>query len=461
MKLKKLLHMILLASLYSVSAGIVCLAYSQTYIEDESFTTMRWVVLLLLSPILFRFLFQLLTLCYYPKIERSRKRRHQFTGQPIVSVLIPAYNEEVGIIKTIDSVLNCEYENVEVIIINDGSIDKTDELICHKISEFNHLIESQKALRKSDIEQNKIQKSLKYISIPNGGKAKALNHALKVCEGDYIVTIDADCVMDDKVIENMLRRFADPKVGAVGGNVVVGNKTKPVELLQQLEYLYGFFFKRADSAFNSVYIIGGAAAAYRKSVLDEIGGFDSDVVTEDIEMSMRVLANGYKTRYASDAVTYTEGPSRWRCLFNQRLRWRFGRFQTFIKYQALFFSKQKKHNKYFTMLVLPVALYAEFALLFQGAFLAFFYSYTFITHDYVPIAVLMLFMALMVFIQVLSDSKSRFHLNLLFLAPIAWFLFYIVDVVEFQALFRSIKRLIKQEDLKWQKWSRVGIKNKS
>jgi hypothetical protein len=113
------------------------------------------------------------------------------------------------------------------------------------------------------------------------------------------------------------------------------------------------------------------------------------------------------------------------------------------------------------MLVLPVALYAEFALLFQGAFLAFFYSYTFITHDYVPIAVLMLFMALMVFIQVLSDSKSRFHLNLLFLAPIAWFLFYIVDVVEFQALFRSIKRLIKQEDLKWQKWSRVGIKNKS
>jgi cellulose synthase/poly-beta-1,6-N-acetylglucosamine synthase-like glycosyltransferase len=140
MKLKKLLHMILLASLYSVSAGIVCLAYSQTYIEDESFTTMRWVVLLLLSPILFRFLFQLLTLCYYPKIERSRKRRHQFTGQPKVSVLIPAYNEEVGIIKTIDSVLNCEYENVEVIIINDGSIDKTDELICHKISEFNHLI---------------------------------------------------------------------------------------------------------------------------------------------------------------------------------------------------------------------------------------------------------------------------------------------------------------------------------
>jgi len=458
MKLKKLLHIILLACLYCVSAGIVYLAYTQSYVADESFTTMRWVVLLFLSPIIFKFLLQLLTLCYYPKVERSRKRRHQFTGQPKVSVLIPAYNEEVGIIKTINSVLMSEYSNLEVIVINDGSTDATHQLVEEKLLSF-----KEEATRKlsAGAENPSIQTtSLKYLSFPNGGKAKALNQALAICEGEFIVTIDADCVMDTKAIDNVLRRFADPKVGAVGGNVVVGNKTKPVELLQQLEYLYGFFFKRADSAFNSVYIIGGAAAAYRKSVLDEVGGFDPNVVTEDIEMSMRILAAGHKTRYASDAVTYTEGPSRWRCLFNQRLRWRFGRFQTFIKYQKLFFSKQKGHNKYFTMLVLPIALYAEFTLLFQGVFLAFFYSYTVLTHDYIPIAIVMAFMAIMVVIQVLSDSKSKFHLNLLLLAPIAWLLFYIVDIIEFQALCRSIKRLIKNENLTWQKWSRVGIADK-
>ena len=446
-KLKKLSHFILLALLYCFSAGILYLAYSQTYVEDESFTLMRWVVLLLLLPILFKFLLQLLTLCYYPKVERSRKRRHQFIGEPKISVLIPAYNEEVGIIKTINSVLASDYKNLEIVIINDGSTDKTHDLIEEKIIAFN--------------KEPVGKKSLKYLSIANGGKAKALNKALAICQGEFIITIDADCVMDSKALENTLRRFADPKVGAVGGNVVVGNKKKPVELLQQLEYLYGFFFKRADSAFNSVYIIGGAAAAYRKSVLDEVGGFDPDVVTEDIEMSMRILAAGHKTRYASDAVTYTEGPSRWRCLFNQRLRWRFGRFQTFIKYHKLFFSKQQGHNKYFTMLVLPIALYAEFALLFQGLFLAFFYSYTFLTHDYIPIVFLMFFMAIMVCIQIITDSKSKFHLNLLLLAPIAWLLFYIVDIIEFQALCRSIKRLVKQEDLKWQTWARVGITDKS
>ncbi len=107
-----------------------------------------------------------------------------------------------------------------------------------------------------------------------------------------------------------------------------------------------------------------------------------------------------------------------------------------------------------------MGIYAELALLFQGCFLAFFYSYTFITHDYWPVVFVMGFMALMVCIQVIFDSKSRFHLNLLFLAPIAWLVFYMVDIIEFQALFRSLKRLFKQQGLEWQQWSRVGITTK-
>ena len=188
-----------------------------------------------------------------------------------------------------------------------------------------------------------------------------------------------------------------------------------------------------------------------------VGGFDEKIVTEDIEMSMRILSYGYKTRYAADAVTYTEGPSKWRCLFNQRLRWRFGRFQTFIKYKQLFFSLGKKRNPYFTCLLLPIAVYAEFTLLFQGFFLAIFYGYTLFTSDYLPLVFVIGFMTVMIFLQVIFDAKSRFHLNILLLAPIAWIVLYVVDLVEFQALIRSLKRMIKQEELHWQKWVRVGL----
>jgi len=442
------LNALLLVFFYMVTAGVFYLAYSTEYIEDKSLIPMRIVVFILLLPILFKYLIQLLSLCFYNFSERSRQRRDTLCPEVKVSVLIPAWNEEVGIIKTIKSVLVSEHNEVEIVVINDGSTDNTDKLIREFVQNFKD---------KQSLKTENLSKSIQYLNIKNGGKAKALNRALNVATGQIIITIDADCLMDRMAITNTLKRFGNQKVGAVCGNVVVGNRKKPVELMQQLEYLYGFFFKRADSVFNSVYIIGGAAAAYRKTVLDEVGGFDEHIVTEDIEMSMRILSYGYKTRYAADAVTYTEGPSRWRCLFNQRLRWRFGRFQTFIKYKQLFFSAQQHHNRYFTFLLLPVALYAEFALLFQGLFLAAFYSYTFITFDFIPLVFVIVFMAMMVCLQVMFDTKSKFHLNLLLLAPIAWLVFYVVDVVEFQALFRSLKRLAKQEELKWQKWARVGL----
>ena len=447
-----LINALLVGLFYMVTFGVLYLAYNTEYVEDESFTPMRLLVFILLLPILFKYLIQLLTLCFYNFSERSRERRHTLRSNAKVSVLIPAWNEEVGIIKTINSVLVSEYQDVEIVVINDGSTDKTDKLVSSFVANFNS--------NKNKANKNNA-KSIQYLSINNGGKARALNKALAIATGEIIITIDADCLMDRMAITNTLKRFGNAKVGAVCGNVVVGNRKKSVELMQQLEYLYGFFFKRADSVFNSVYIIGGAAAAYRKTVLDEVGCFDEKIVTEDIEMSMRILSYGYKTRYAADAVTYTEGPSKWRCLFNQRLRWRFGRFQTFIKYKQLFFSAKQHHNRYFTFLLLPVALYAEFALLFQGLFLAAFYSYTFITSDFIPLVFVIVFMALMVCLQIIFDSKSKFHLNLLFLAPIAWLVFYVVDVVEFQALFRSLKRLVKQEELKWQKWARVGLLSQS
>lgn len=438
----KLFKAMSLSLLYALTFFVFYQAIFSDKLSLDNFDNSRTIIFFILLPVLTKYLVQLLSSPIYSLMEFYRSRKFNYENLASVSVLIPAYNEEVGIIKTVKSVLATNYPKLEVIVINDGSNDRTHQLVTN-------FIKRHKA--------NDFQLKIKYLQLTNGGKSRALNEGLKVATNDIIMTIDGDCVMDENAIINSIKRFSCDKVGAVAGNVVVANKSKPIEVIQQLEYLSGFFLRRSDSVFNAVFIIGGAAAAYRASVLKEVGDFNQDVVTEDIEMSTRILAAGYKTRYAADAVTYTEGPSNWQCLCDQRLRWKFGRFQTFIKFRKLFFSTQKQHSKYLTWLIWPIALYAELVLLFEAIILAFFFTYTIVANDYLPLAIMISFMAILISIQVTIDSKKKFHANLLLLAPVAWLLFYFVDVVEFQALYRSLKRLFKRQGLEWQKWARVGI----
>ncbi len=442
---------IMLCLLYAISIAVFYLADTTEYAPNDSTLIVRLVILVFLAPIFVKYIIQIFFSPFYSLVEKHAVKKASRLGvlptDPLVSVLIPAWNEEVGIIKTIQSVLKSSHKKLEVIIINDGSTDSTDLLVTEFIKKY---------------EKNKPSNiAIKYLSLVNGGKAKALNEALKVVTGEFVVTVDADCFMDPQAISQMIKRFTDDKVAAVAGNVIVGNRKKPIELIQQLEYLYGFYFRKADSIFNSVYIIGGAAAAYRNSVLQEIGGFDHNIITEDVEMSTRILAHGYKTRYAADAVVFTEGPSDFKSLCSQRLRWKFGRILTFIKHKKLFFSVQKKHNPYLTFFLLPLAIYAEIALLFEGLSLTAFYAYTIYSSHYMPLVFVISFMTLVICLQILFDSKARFHSNLIILAPVAWLLFYFIDLVEFQALYRSLKRLVKRQDLQWQKWVRVGLLSSS
>lgn len=442
---------LMLGLLYAISIAVFYLADTTEYAANNSTIVVRLVILAFLAPIFVKYIIQIFVSPFYSLIESLAQKKaiklNTLPVDPLVSVLVPAWNEEVGIIKTIQSVLKSTHKKIELIIINDGSTDSTHQLITDFIKKYE--------------KSKKSNATIKYLSLVNGGKAKALNEALKVVTGEFVVTVDADCFMDPDAISQMIKRFTDEKVAAVAGNVIVGNRKKPIELIQQLEYLYGFYFRRADSVFNSVYIIGGAAAAYRNSVLQEIGGFDHNIITEDVEMSTRILAQGYKTRYAADAVVFTEGPSDFKSLCSQRLRWKFGRILTFIKHKKLFFSTQKKHNPYLTFFLLPLAVYAELALLLEGLSLTAFYAYTIYTNHYMPLVFVISFMTLVICLQVIFDSKARFHSNLIILAPVAWLLFYFIDLVEFQALYRSLKRLVNREQLQWQKWVRVGLLSRS
>lgn len=441
--LKDLLSLtLLLGALYGLTVGLLYLAVTKSYQPISAYEPYRVVMFCLLLPVFIKYVTQLLGApCHF--IVESLRRRATAIATPSVSVCIPAWNEEVGIVKTIRSVLATNYPKLEVVIINDGSTDSTHKRISQFISDYQ--AQAQQGAQ------------LKYLHLKNGGKAKALNAALEHVSGEIVITVDADSVMDTQAIRNMVNRFTDSKVAAVAGNVIISNKKKPIEWMQQMEYLYGFFFKRTDALFNSVYIIGGAAAAYRREVLQAVGGFDHEIITEDIEMSTRILAHGYQTRYAPDAVIYTEGPSDLKSLGHQRLRWKYGRILTFIKHRKLFFSLRKKHNPYLTCLILPLAVYSECLLLLEALILSVFLVYTVHSSDYMPLAFMVLLLATVTVIQVLTDSKTRFHRNLILLAPLAWLVYYAVDLIEFQALMRALKRFAKGKELKWQKWVRVGV----
>jgi len=439
----------ILILLYGLTAGIFYLLFTTEPVPpSDNVELLRLIVLVFMAPIFIKYAVQLLTAPCYGWLARQQAARSPVGRKPSVSVLIPAWNEEVGILKTMQSVLATGYEKLELIVINDGSTDGTHDLV----SRFKAAHDEQAASPNTP--------HILYLNIPNGGKARALNQGLARSSGEFIITIDADSVMDPQAIQNLLAQFSEQDVGAAAGNVIVGNRKNPIALLQQLEYLYGFFFKRADSVFNSVYIIGGAAAAYRKSTLDAVGGFDDEIITEDIEMSTRILSHGFKTRYAADAVIYTEGPSDWKGLCQQRLRWKFGRILTFLKHKDMFFNR-RRGSTYLTCLLLPVAVYAELSLMLEALLLSAFYLYTFITNDYLPLACVIIFMTALVCAQISTDGKRHFHRNILCLAPVAWIVFYVIDVVELQALYRSLKRLVKRQDIQWQSWARVGLRHQS
>lgn len=445
-KLKTLAYKALfILALYIPTALVFYFALTKHFAPTDRLAHLRLVILLLFAPIILKYVIHLFIAPWYPLVESWRSKKRAASGYwPSVSILIPAHNEEVGIAATMQSVLDTNYPNLELIVVNNGSTDGTHREVMRFIAGYKKI-------------PRKFPAFIKYGRLIGAGKAQALNRGLFKARGEIIATIDADSIMDKRALKNLVKHFSHPQVAAVAGNVVIGNRKKSIGLIQQLEYLYGFYFKRADALLNAVYIVGGAAAAYNKQVIVDLGGFDETIITEDIELSTRLQDHGYHVRYATDAIVYTEGPSDFLGLRRQRLRWKYGRLLTFYKYRHLFFSFKRRHNFYLSFLILPIALFAELLLFFEGILLAIFYVYTYYTNDYWPLAFVLLLLAGVICLQILSDPNTRYHKNLFWLAPGAWIIFYIMDFVEYQALMASLWRIIRKHRLSWQSWTRLGV----
>lgn len=368
-------------------------------------------------------------------LERRDKKLPQY--KPMISVVVPAWNEGVGVIKTLDSILQNGYENLEIVLVNDGSTDNSDKLIKEYLAKD--------AKRASFVH---------YIYKKNGGKGKALNAGIEASKGDIILTVDADSALKKGSLHNLVNYFLDPEIMAVVGNVEVVNTTTLVGVAQQMEYFFGFYNKRAHALLGAEYIFGGACAAFRKEVFEKIGLFDTENKTEDIEMSMRTKFHGMKSTYAEDVICYTEGASDTKSLIAQRIRWKKGRFDTFKKYKHMFFSTEDHHNPFLAFFVLPFSMLTEITLVFEPIAIAIMVAFVVISSEYLSLSLGICYIFLVFATIPFFHSRPRPHFILYF--PF-WPLFYFLDWIEFVSLFKSVKMIRRGQQVEWQRWNRQGL----
>ncbi len=434
--------------LYIVTLGIIASTFFLHSNDHTTFPTVRFVIAIFATVLLVKyFVYMMLSPVYdIVKARRESKLRDVIANyRPNVSVIIPCWNEAVGILATIRSVLENTYESIEVVIVNDGSTDESDNIIRQFLKEYKN---------EANLHPGK---SIVYKYKENGGKARALNAGVGLSSGEIIISIDADCYVAPTAIENFVQWFADPNVMAAVGNVKIGNTRTLVGTIQHLEYMFSFYCKKADSLFNTIYIIGGAAGAFRREVFEELGGYTTDVITEDFELTIRIQMAGMKIVYASDAIVYTEGASDIRGLMNQRTRWRQGRVQTFWKYRSLFFSNEGTMNKLVSWVIFPVAIFGDVQLAVEVFFIIFLYFYSFWTNNFSIFLSGMIVVGSIFIVQLFSEREEARKASFILAAPIGWLLFYISTYVEHNAMLKSLWAVVTRREATWQRWQRQGV----
>jgi cellulose synthase/poly-beta-1,6-N-acetylglucosamine synthase-like glycosyltransferase len=251
---------------------------------------------------------------------RSRYRQRTHAGQShkaLVSVIVPAYNEELVIEGTIRSLLASDYQNYEIIVVDDGSKDGTSEIVREKFGKDDRV---------------------HLITTTNIGKAAALNLGLRHARGGVVIALDADTLFVPQTIGALAHRFYDSQMGAIAGNAKVGNRINIVTRWQALEYITSQNMdRRAFASLNCITVVPGAVGAWRRDLLDQVGGFPADTLAEDQDLTLQIRRLGFKIGYEENAIAWTEAPDSLRALAGQRFRWAYGTLQCMWKHRDALF----------------------------------------------------------------------------------------------------------------------------
>lgn len=364
------------------------------------------------------------------KKERS-KQLDPLKNNPLVSIIVPAYNEEVNAVSSLNNLLRCDYPLFNIIFVNDGSTDNTLEVVKAAFGNNNQVA---------------------ILDKLNGGKASALNYGIAVSEANYLVCIDADTKLKPDAVSKLMMHFNDETVGAVAGNVKVGNEVNLITRWQSIEYTTSQNIDRkAFGYFNAITVVPGAIGAFSKKAIEEAGGFTSDTLAEDCDLTIRILRNGYTIANENSAVAMTEAPETLKEFMSQRFRWTFGVLQTFWKNRDALF------NTNFTKLgfiALPDILLFKYIIPLFAPFADFLMLIGLMTGNSSEIGFYyIVFLSVDILLAIFAFSIEKEPLwKLLWLVPQRIIYRWLLLVV----LFRTMRKAVKGELQHWGVLKRTG-----
>lgn len=278
----------------------------------DGFTRVLWWLLLMIGAL--TVLRALLLFGVAARHARRRRSPAWSWGAPVndpISVIVPAFNEQDTIVATVRTLAASRYPQLEIVVVDDDSTDATADRVA--------------ALGLDNV---------RLVRVPSGGKATALNAGVAMARHDLIVMVDADTIVDANALHELVQPFADPSVGAVAGNVKVGNRRRLLGRWQHIEYVIGFNLdRRLYDALGCIPTIPGALGAFRRRALQETGGLSHDTLAEDTDLTMSILRRGWRVVYQETARARTEAPATLRQLSQQRYRWSYGTMQAMWKHR--------------------------------------------------------------------------------------------------------------------------------
>lgn len=349
--------------------------------------------------------------------------------RPLVSILVPAHNEEGVISRSLESLVNTKYQPKEIIVIDDGSTDKTS-VIASWYKQF----------------------GVKVIKKPNGGKASALNYGLVFARGEIVVTVDADSMITRSGIDEVVKAMSNGKIAAVSGNIKVLNNQNHLARVQQLEYVIGInMLRRCLDLVGAVMIVPGAFGAFKKYAIENTGYYDKDTLTEDFDLTVKVLKAYGAVGASTTATAFTEVPANWKSLYKQRMRWSTGTLQTAIKHRDAFYNTRYSylHSLVIPLLILSFVMpLASWGAVIAGILLTIEGQY------YIFAYMLGLFVIIQFFVVLLTislDDKPDY--SLMWYSPAFVFGYkQFLDAVSVASLFS----LAFKKNKAWQRVERVG-----
>jgi cellulose synthase/poly-beta-1,6-N-acetylglucosamine synthase-like glycosyltransferase len=391
------------------------------------------VLAILLTSLAIEFFsnFLALPLSMYHKYLEEKLARAKLSYWPSVSIIVPARNEEKVIERCIESLLEIDYPKKEIIVVDDGSSDRTYWLAKKYSKKGVKVIRRRRA----------------------GGKSVALNTGMLLAKGEIIVTCDADSIISRAALKAIVKRFQDPTVTAVAGNVKVLNRTNLVTKCQALEYIVNEnIYRRVFDIFGVVPVVPGPLAAFRRKALREIGFYDKDTLTEDFDITIKILKAGKVVQALSNAIVYTEAPATWRDFYRQRLRWNRGTFQTLRKHWNVL-----KHSRFGFVhtLTFPYVLLSMLFIPFASIFTIISLIYAVLSGYALQVLYVMAgFMLLQATYSLLAIQMDEEDLKLIVFSPL--FVVGYKEIRNFIKIKSFLDVFLLKKEMKWGRIRRVG-----